>query len=167
MKIYDKAFLVAEKQHVNQSYGIYPYIFHIKSVVEIAELFGLREEIVIGCILHDILEDTGLSFNDIKKEFGEEIAEIVYCVTDELGRNRKERKLKTYPKIKNNWMATAVKLCDRISNVLESKNNGSRMYETYRKEHHDFKDNLYDENHPQEVQKLWVYLENKFNDSNI
>ena len=98
----DRAFLVAEKAHINQIYDIYPYIYHIKQVVKVAEELGYDESIIIACILHDTLEDTALSYNDIKKAFGEEIAEIVYAVTDELGRNRLERKQKTYPKIRAN-----------------------------------------------------------------
>ena len=83
-----------------KSYDIYPYIYHIKEVKEIAEGLGYDRSVIIGAILHDTLEDGDLSYNDIKKAFGFIIAEIVFAVTDELGRNRDERKAKTYPKIR-------------------------------------------------------------------
>jgi (p)ppGpp synthase/HD superfamily hydrolase len=119
----EKAMLVAEKVHINQSYDIYPYIYHVEQVVDIVKKFGFDREIIIAATLHDVIEDGNLSYNDIKKEFGKEIAEIVYAVTDELGRNRKERKEKTYPKIRANWKATVVKICDRIANMKHSAEN--------------------------------------------
>lgn len=94
----ERALLVAEKAHANQTYDIYPYIYHIRQVMGIAESLGYDESIIISCILHDVLEDTDISYNDIKKSFGIEVAEIVYNVTNELGRNRQESKMKTYPK---------------------------------------------------------------------
>lgn len=148
----EKAFLLAEQAHHGQQYGLYPYSYHLKQVAEVAEEIGFDDEIVIACLLHDILEDTHLSYNDIKKEFGEDIAELVYAVTDELGRNRKERKERTYPKIKGNPKAIAVKLCDRIANVREAKisfnksfgSSDSKMYKLYKQEHLEFYDTLYD-----------------------
>lgn len=151
----ERALLVAEKVHSNQSYDIYPYMYHIKEVVRIAIDLGYGEDIILACALHDALEDSDLSYNDIKKAFGEEVAEIVYCVTDELGRNRKERKRKTYPKIKGNWKATVVKLCDRIANIQHSKNYNQKMFDMYKRESSDLFDNISDSNHDPSVQKAW------------
>lgn len=160
MNAKERAMLVAEKAHAGQSYDIYPYIYHVKQVTEIAEKLGYDESIVVACILHDTLEDGNLSYNDILKSFGEEIAEIVYAVTDELGRNRKERKLKTYPKIKNNWKAVAVKLCDRIANIKQSKDYNPKMLKCYQDEHDDFVNNIYNISHPQnELGKAWDMLD--------
>lgn len=154
-----RAEMIAEKAHANQSYDIYPYMYHIRQVVRIAEDLGYDENIIIACYLHDTLEDTPLSYNDLKKAFNEEVAEIVYCVTDELGRNRKERKSNTYPKIKANWKATVVKICDRIANVMHSKVYNRDLYSMYQKEHDDFKRNLMSSDHPHtETNKAWSDL---------
>lgn len=154
-----RAEMVAEKAHANQNYDIYPYMYHIRQVVKIAEYLGYDENIIIACYLHDTLEDTPLSYNDLKKAFNEEVAEIVYCVTDELGRNRKERKINTYPKIKANWKATVVKICDRIANVTQSKEYNKDLYAMYQKEHEDFKTNLMSKDHPHnETNKAWTLL---------
>ena len=151
--------MVAEKAHANQTYDIYPYSYHILQVVQIAEDLGYDETIVVGCALHDILEDTELSYNDVKKAFGEEVAEIVYAVTDELGRNRKERKAKTYPKIRGNWKATVVKICDRVANMEQSKSYNPRLLKLYQDEHEDFCSNLMSVEHPaNEVGKAWERL---------
>ena len=134
----ERALLVAEKAHANQHYDIYPYMFHIKQVVGVAKELGYDESVLVSCALHDVMEDGDLSYNDIKKGFGEEVAEIVYAVTDELGRNRKERKEKTYLKIKANIKATVVKICDRIANVSHSKEYNKRLFDMYYREHADF-----------------------------
>lgn len=134
----ERALLVAEKAHANQTYDIYPYMYHIKQVMYIAEQLNCEKDIIIACILHDTLEDSDLSYNDLLKAFGNDIAEIVYAVTDELGRDRFERKEKTYPKIKDNWKAIIVKLCDRIANVSHSKLYNKKLFEMYKKEHSNF-----------------------------
>ena len=92
-KDYREARMVAVKLHASQSYDeVFPYEKHLDDVVEVLKRFGYSGKYVIAGYLHDILEDTGLSYSDVKRYFGEEIAEMVYCVTDELGRNRKEIK---------------------------------------------------------------------------
>jgi (p)ppGpp synthase/HD superfamily hydrolase len=156
----ERAMLVAEKVHMNQSYDIFPYIYHIKQVVKVAQNFGFDSSIQEACALHDSMEDGNLSYNDIKKYFGEEVAELVYAVTDELGRNRKERKAKTYPKIRSNWKAVAVKLCDRIANMQHSSEYTPDMMNMYKKEHDGFKTALYNPDHPEnELKKLWEQIE--------
>lgn len=155
----ERALMVAENVHHGQTYDIYPYIYHVRRVAEIAEQLGYDEEIVVACILHDVLEDTHLSYNDLRKAFGVEIAEIVYCVTDELGRNRKEKKAKTYPKIVSNWKSTVVKICDRIANMQQSIEYDEKKYEMYKKEHEDFSKLLKVSVHPVDVEKAWKRLE--------
>lgn len=155
----ERAILVAEKAHANQNYDkIYSYIYHIKCVVDVAEYLNYGETIVIACTLHDVLEDSDLSYNDIKNAFSEEIAEIVYCVTDEAGRNRKERKEKTYPKIRNNWKAIVVKICDRIANVQHSKKYNQKMFEMYKNEHTDFLKELFFDEYDSKTNRAWKLL---------
>lgn len=154
----ERARLVAQEVHKNQKYDIYPYIYHIEQVVYETELLGYDEDIVIGSYLHDSQEDGDLSYNDIKKAFGLEVAEIVFCVTDELGRNRKERKQKTYPKIRANWRATVVKICDRIANVKHSQQYTPRLYDMYVKEQGGFLEGIFSSDHPKDVKKAWVEL---------
>ena len=142
----ERAMLVAQKAHSNQFYGIYPYIFHIEEVWRAAKDLNLNEDLRVACILHDVLEDSDLSYNDIKAAFGHKIAETVYAVTDELGRNRKERKEKTYPKIRQSSQAILVKICDRIANVRHSKVFKRDMSNLYKKEERDFKFYLHNSN---------------------
>ncbi|MDB5272241.1 MAG: hypothetical protein JWO58_608 [Chitinophagaceae bacterium] len=150
----------ALQAHQGQRYGTKDYSFHLEAVVAVAKAFQLNEKIVAACWLHDTIEDCTVSFQDIKEICGEEVAEIVYCVTDELGRNRKERKLKTYPKIKNNPDALCVKLCDRIANMQQSfLDHNDKLSAMYLEEHQEFKNQLFSEHSTETVLLLWKRLE--------
>lgn len=137
----------ATVNHYNQLYGNVPYINHLLATQNISIKFGCDDTIQAACLLHDILEETKKTYTDLKLVFGREIAEIVYCVTDELGRNRNERKAKTYPKILVNSKAIIVKLCDRIANIEDAvtTNNTKKIF-LYKKEHNEFVTSLYIEN---------------------
>lgn len=153
----ERALLVAERAHQNQSYDIYPYMYHVKKVAKLAEELGYDESIIISCILHDTMEDGRLSYNDIKKSFGKEVAEIVYLVTDEKGRNRKEKHQKTYPLIATNWKAVVVKICDRIANMEHSYYNNDNLFLMYYNESKEFKDILYTKDN--ETYRVWEKLD--------
>ena len=81
--------------------------------------------------------------NDLKKEFGETVAEIVYAVSNEKGKNRKERANNNYYLgIRKTAWATFVKLCDRLANIKYSSETKSRMLQVYQKEQEKFIDCL-------------------------
>jgi (p)ppGpp synthase/HD superfamily hydrolase len=126
---------------VNHKYGNEPYEVHLQMVVDIAKQFihlipeEYRDKVLAACWGHDIIEDARQTYNDVVKILGEEVAEIIYAVTDELGRNRKERAEKTYPKIAENPFAKFVKECDRAANTAASKEQDSDLYEKYKKEY--------------------------------
>ena len=85
------------------------------------------------------------------------MAEIVYALTNEKGRTRKERaNAKYYEGIRATPYATLVKVCDRIANVTNSRNKGSRMLDVYRKEYSDFKGQLFEEG---KWEAAWAHLD--------
>ena len=58
-----------------------PYITHpLHVAIYLCEL-NFDKETIAAALLHDLIEDTEISYNDIKKEFGEEVADIVDGVT--------------------------------------------------------------------------------------
>lgn len=158
LKRYQNATLLAVRLHGLQEYDNFPYDKHLRDVEDVLVSFGYDryDDIVIAGWLHDILEDCPISYSSIKKEFGEKIADIVYDVTDELGKNRKEKKEKTLPKVRNNPDAIVVKLADRIANVQHSFMHNERMFLMYQKEHKEFKKALYIENH---CDRIWKHLD--------
>ena len=159
-KTYNEARLVAEKAHSNQTYDdIFPYTKHLQDVVDILIRFGFSGKYIVAGWLHDSIEDDGVSYNDVKGYFGEEVAEMVYCVTDELGRNREEKKRKTLPKTASNSDAIIIKLGDRIANI----EHGGKI-DMYAKEYNQFRDAL-QPNSPktEEARSMWLHLEGLLN----
>jgi len=151
--MFNEALMVAKLAHGSQIYGdIFPYEKHLIDVIDVMTRFELPMKYKIAGALHDVLEDCDVSYNKIKDYFGEDVAEIVYCVTDELGRNRKERKAKTLPKIASNPDAVIVKLADRIANIQH----GGKV-DMYAKEYSNFRDTL---KQPDQLAKpLWDTLD--------
>jgi len=153
----------AEKAHAPQNYDGHPYSKHLDDVYNILLRFGFNEDddldLLIAAYLHDIIEDTATSYKDLKNMFGLDVAEIVYCMTDELGRNRKEKKDKTYPKIRSNMRSIILKLADRIANVENSKDKISNFGSMYSKEFDDFQKQLRIHAH---VPTMWEHLTNLF-----
>ena len=126
-------------ESVNQFYdGDKPYGYHLDMVAKEVYAYGhlvLVGEadllpLFMGAWFHDSIEDARVSYNDVKKialKFGltEEqafcVSEIVYALTNEKGRNRKERAGKRYYEgIRNTPYAPFVKMCDRMANIRYS-----------------------------------------------
>lgn len=136
-----------------------PYGVHLQDVVNVAIKFGLRNEAFLcACWLHDSIEDTTVSYSDIRSRFGQEVAELVFAVTNELGRDREERNKKTYPKIQANPWALLLKLCDRIANVEFGRVNNGK-WRKYAEEFDGFAEALYVPGEKESTsERLWWYL---------
>jgi (p)ppGpp synthase/HD superfamily hydrolase len=164
--------------HWGQMYGSKPYYFHLDRVAEIARHYNLPEEIIAAAYMHDVVEDTKVTANEVFDKFGYEIATLVYAVTDEESdldfdflikkdglterqakdAIRKDKKKKTYPKILAHPYGVFLKLCDRLANVecsLTSKD--TRMIDKYREEQPGFKEKLFT---PGVASNMWSDLEN-------
>ena len=144
---------IEQHEKTNHFYDKYlPYEFHLRMVAKVARDFIKVIErsaegdvddwiltILVACYGDDLIEDTRVSYNDVKEMLDEDAADIIYAVTNEKGKNRKERANKKYYEgIRNTPGAVFVKLCDRIANVQYSKMSGSRMFEMYKKENEKF-----------------------------
>ena len=113
---------------------------------------------------HDLIEDCRVSYNDVKDALGQEAADIVYAVTNEKGKNRKERANdKYYEGIRRTPGAVFVKLCDRIANIQYSKMTGSRMFEMYKKESDNFIVKMgWDDSNTHPYYEMFSYMINLF-----
>ena len=145
----------------NHLYDGKPFEVHLQMVVGVANRFkhlippDKWEVVESACWCHDVIEDTRQTYNDVKSATNQEIAEIVYALTNEKGRNRKERANdRYYDGIRDTPYARFVKICDRIANVEYSMLTGSRMYEMYKKENMGFYDQLYSP----EYEEMFDYL---------
>ena len=77
-----KAFLFAEKAHAGQTRASGgPYITHCVSVAIILSELKVPPIVIAAALLHDTVEDTSVKIEELKKEFGDEIASLVDGVT--------------------------------------------------------------------------------------
>jgi (p)ppGpp synthase/HD superfamily hydrolase len=153
-----------------------PYEFHLRMVVNVYEKFKYmltkhhgtidnQTNVRLACWGHDLIEDTRVSYNDVKEALGHKAAEIVYAVTNEKGKNRAERgNQKYYDGICAMPEARFVKFCDRIANVQYSKMTGSRMFGMYKKENPGFLEKMRYEGETDVLYDMAHYLQELFND---
>lgn len=147
--------------HAGQKYGDGPYTDHLDEGIAILNEFGFTEQThkhLHGAFLqHDVFEDckhtkyspaymisVGVPVRWVK------LAEFV---TDEPGKNRKERKTATYNKLKGHTQGTIIKLVDRLANVRRGSKN-----DMYLKEHAGFREALFDPK-DQEALPLWQAID--------
>lgn len=145
-----KEWAVAQHERVNQTYGDgYPYKLHLNWVAAVARQFICPQTIfrndaevrvvINACYLHDVIEDTGVSFNDVKDECGAMLANIAFALTNEKGKTRAERANDKYYKgIRAVKFADYVKLADRIANMEYNLKFGGSMLKKYRAEREEF-----------------------------
>jgi (p)ppGpp synthase/HD superfamily hydrolase len=167
IEIIAKNYAVECHRSTNHLYDDGPYevhLTHVSSIAKRPQFLELipetdREMVVAACWAHDTIEDTRQTYNDVKKVLGLDVAEIVYALTNEKGRTRKDRASAVYYEgIRNTPYAVFVKLCDRIANVEHSKSKGSRMFEVYGRETPDFIDSIYDAKY----ELMFAYLRSIF-----
>ena len=113
-KLTRKAMVIAYNAHANQfdKAGV-PYIFH---PIHLAEQMDTETECVVA-LLHDVVEDTKVTFEQLEKEFSKEIIEILKLLTHD-----KETDYMEYVKIiKENPIAKKIKKADIIHNADETR----------------------------------------------
>ena len=81
-EIIQRAYLFAEKAHEGQKrLSGEPYITHCLSVASILAELRVPPSLIIAGLLHDTVEDTPVTINEVRSEFGEEISRMVDGVT--------------------------------------------------------------------------------------
>jgi (p)ppGpp synthase/HD superfamily hydrolase len=137
--------------HTNHLYDGQPYSAHLEMVVAMAHKYinlidqNKREDVISACYCHDTIEDTRQTYSDVVRNTNTFVADLVYAVTNEKGRTRKERADdRYYAGIRDMGKeAVFVKMCDRLANVSYSKSSGGKMLDLYRSENPDFEGRLY------------------------
>jgi (p)ppGpp synthase/HD superfamily hydrolase len=112
---------VAAKAHVKQRRKgtNIPYIFHPAGVALILSQEGYSEDLIIAGILHDVVEDTNIKLDFIRKNFGENVANIVEgCTEPDKFWSWKKRKLHTIELLKTSHMDIKIVSCaDKLHNI--------------------------------------------------
>jgi len=145
---YIKARTLARAKHTGQMYGNLPYYVHLETVSRLASPFGIDAMIIAQ--LHDVIEDTATSVDEISADFGFLVADAVQYMTDGKLEDRSKRKIAINQRLalldtgeEAARLALIVKTCDRLANVRASKSTSKRHYEMYRQEHPSFKQAVY------------------------
>lgn len=129
-KLIVKAYNYAKEKHGTQCRKSgEPYIIHPVQVAYILADIGLDEATICAALLHDVLEDTEVTHEDLVRDFGEEIATMVAGVT-KLGELRyqastEERQVENYRKMflamGKDIRVIIIKLADRLHNLRTLK----------------------------------------------
>lgn len=121
------AYLFAKEAHAMQRRKSgEPYITHPIAVATIAATeLHLDVNVVIACLLHDVVEDTPFSFEDIRKRFGDDVESLVRVVTKPDG--GKEKRFEMSKQLDNfkhmlgamrgDIRGILIKLADRLHNM--------------------------------------------------
>lgn len=120
-----RAIAFAAKKHTRQrrkNTDQSPYIEHpVQVALYLCEVGGVRDpDVILAAVLHDTIEDTGTTRDEISEVFGDQVAGIVMEVTDDKSLPklvRKQLQVEHAPKLSD--AAKLVKLSDKISNISD------------------------------------------------
>ena len=151
---------LAAELHSEHKYDGKPYVEAHLDEVALEVCSYTQDPVAIAvAYLHDVLEDTEISFTVLQQMMGETVANAVFDLTDGKGESRFDRQMKTYSRCRDNPLAVKVKLADRTVNMRASK--GTIHAITYVNEYERFKGSLY-KAYSNEV--MWAHLDNIYED---
>ncbi|MBR3163221.1 MAG: bifunctional (p)ppGpp synthetase/guanosine-3',5'-bis(diphosphate) 3'-pyrophosphohydrolase [Clostridia bacterium] len=124
-----RAYNYADSKHKNQKRRSgEPYIIHPLNVAYILAEVGLDDATICAALLHDVIEDTDVTHDDLVKEFGQEIAEMVEGVTklstmpfDTIEEQQVEDYRKMFLAMGKDIRVIIIKLADRLHNMRTLK----------------------------------------------
>ena len=125
MELIDRAveYADAKHQHQKRKDGS-PYIIHPLAVAEIVAEMGLDIDAILGALLHDCIEDTDASHDEIEKLFGQTVAELVEGVTKLTRANFETSEQAQIENLRKMFMAMSkdirvvlIKIADRLHNM--------------------------------------------------
>lgn len=136
-KLIRRAFDLAAEAHKDQRRKTgEPYIFHPIAVAKIvANEIGLGATSIAAALLHDVVEDTNYTLDDIKELFGEKIAKIIDGLTKISILNRQDVSIQSenYKKLlltlSEDVRVILIKIADRLHNMrtLESMSEDKQL----------------------------------------
>ena len=117
------AFSATKHQGQFRKDGITPYISHPVRVAFVLEHeFRIHDDVITAAaLLHDVLEDTLVDYDELLEEFGPDIARIVAAVTKDKRLRNNERETEYDKQLrKSGWQSVVVKLADVYDNICDS-----------------------------------------------
>ena len=125
MALIDRAVEYADTKHCSQKRKDgSPYIIHPLAVAEVVAEMGLDIDAILGALLHDCIEDTDASHDEIEKLFGQTVAELVEGVTKLTRANFETKEQAQMENLRKMFMAMSkdirvvlIKIADRLHNM--------------------------------------------------
>ena len=120
-----KALTFASEKHRSQrrkDVEASPYINHPISLANVLanEAGIVDEDVIVAAILHDTVEDTATTFEEVEREFGATVRALVVEVTDNKTLSKAERKrLQVEHASRASFRAQQIKLADKITNLRD------------------------------------------------
>ncbi len=111
----DQAREFAKKKHLNHydDEGKPYFDAHLEQVVAILKTVTNDQNILAAAYLHDVIEDTDTSYQEVEEHFGKRVADLVHEVTHE---GHKDEKGYYFPRL-HSKDAILLKFADRLSNL--------------------------------------------------
>ena len=125
LEVIQRAYEYADEKHKNQlRKSGEPYIIHPLAVAEIVAEIGLDTDAIAAALLHDCLEDTDASFEEISRLFGETVANLVEGVTkltrvqySTMEEQQMENLRKMFMAMSKDIRVILIKIADRLHNM--------------------------------------------------
>ena len=125
LEVIQRAYEYADEKHKNQlRKSGEPYIIHPLAVAEIVAEIGLDTDAITAALLHDCLEDTDASFEEISRMFGETVANLVEGVTkltrvqySTMEEQQMENLRKMFMAMSKDIRVILIKIADRLHNM--------------------------------------------------
>lgn len=113
-----------------------PYIVHPMEVMQILTACGCGEDVITAGILHDTLEDTDTTPEEIKENFGQKVLEIVQTESEDKSKTWKERKQHTIDELKEAEEGTQIVcLADKLANLrsiyADFQTDGNKLWKRF------------------------------------
>ena len=116
----------AQEKHKNQKRkdGVTSFTDHLEGVVNRLKNLGVTDkEVLCAAWLHDIIENTDVTFDQINERFGREIAVIVLSLTKDQNIPKKDREIQYITQLKEaSFQTKIIKLCDISANLKDLSN---------------------------------------------
>ena len=142
MDVVERARVFATAAHAAvaqlRKYTNEPYIVHPAEVASIVRSVPHTDAMLAAAWLHDVVEDTGVTLETVRAEFGDEVAELVGWLTDVSRPDHGNRAARKAVDRAHSAMAPAaaqtVKLADLISNTRSILEHDQKFAKTYLEE---------------------------------
>lgn len=127
-RLVEKAIVFATRKHEGQTYGGgFPFIVHPQQTADIISRVTGDQKLIAAAWLHDTLEDTDTTYDELVGEFGQEVADLVLEVTHE---GERDHIGFYFPNLKTQ-RGIMLKFADRLCNISHMEGWPARKKQHY------------------------------------